>query len=271
MLVATVKGKRLVARYGGSWRTNRESTFATRATRALMRRLARGPSVMLATGDADAISEPGVAAIFSTALSSRELASASPALARNLAAPPHLVYVGRLSKEKGVDVLLRAFAQVPGPVLTLAGDGPERGALGALANELGISGRVSFLGQRDRAELSGDLDEADVCVQASRTEGFSKAWLDAMAHGLPVVSSDVGAARAVIGADGERGWLVPPGDPAALARKLRRVLHEPRDWPALRRRCRAFAEGKTLEAWARRIGEICAAKWGLSLVEGKLR
>jgi glycosyltransferase involved in cell wall biosynthesis len=61
-----------------------------------------------------------------------------------------------------------------------------------------------------------------------------------------------------VGGAGERGWLVPPGDPAALAAAIRRVLTEPHDWPALRRRCREFAASRTLEAWAEQIRSACA-------------
>jgi len=95
-------------------------------------------------------------------------------------------------------------------------------------------------------------------------------WLDAMAHGLPVLASEVGAARRVIGEDGERGWLVPPGEPPALAAQLARILTSPRDWPALRRRCRAYADGRTLEAWTRRIGELCALRWQVRYADGRL-
>ena len=87
---------------------------------------------------------------------------------------------------------------------------------------------------------------------------------------MPVLGSEAGAARRVIGEEGERGWLAPPGDLERLQEKLRLVLREPRDWAGLRRRCRAFAEGRTLEAWARQIGEICASQWSVDLREGKL-
>src|SRR5262249_17359192 len=109
------------------------------------------------------------------------------------------------------------------------------------------------------------------CVQPSLTEGYSKAWLDAMAHGLPVLASEVGAARGVIGADGERGWLTPPGLSSALAETIQCVIQQKRDWPALRHRCRSFVEARTLEAWGQTIGTICAHQWNLRLTEGRLR
>ena len=128
----------------------------------------------------------------------------------------------------------------------------------------------TLTGQLNRRDLSQQFARADLCVQPSLTEGFSHAWLDAMAHGLPVLSSDVGAARSVIVGQGERGWLVPPGEPEALAAALQEVLCTPVDWPALRQRCREYAQDRTLETWSRRIGTLCAKPWHMRMVHGKL-
>jgi glycosyltransferase involved in cell wall biosynthesis len=265
-------------------------------TKRWMRLAAGGRNVMLATGEDDRPPAPGMHWIFASAFWASELGTLCPRLDRGLSSPPRLVYAGRLSPEKGVAVLLRALAllelHAPGlrPILTVAGDGPERATLEQDAARLLPAGRVVFLGQLDREALSRCLHESDICVQPSLTEGFSKAWLDAMAHGLPVIASEVGAARAVIGAAGERGLLVPPGDPGALALALAHLLapspesfdglpHEwsatprdwLRDWPALRRRCHEYVQSRTLDAWAERAGRLCASHWHLSLVSGKLR
>src|SRR6185312_6562571 len=108
-------------------------------------------------------------------------------------------------------------------------------------------GAVTFLGQLDRDGLTRCLRSADVCVHPSLTESLCKAWLDAMAHELLVIAADVSSARAAIGEPGERGLLVPAGDPSAFAGAIARLLSEPRDWPALRRRCHAFVQSRTLE------------------------
>ena len=277
MLTALILRKRLLARYGGSWFPTAQTTWMNRVTRVLMRWSAGGDRIMLATGMGAAPPAPGAEWIFATALSTKELERISPALERGLGSPPRLVYAGRLSPEKGVDVLLRAVAQLkregftPFPSVTLVGDGPQRAALERLARELGVADTIVFAGQAGRGELSRRLSAADLCVSPSLTEAFGKAWLDAMAHGLPVLASEVGAAAAVIGREGERGWLVPAGDAAALAAALGRILSAPVDWPALRRRCRTYAESRTLEAWTERIGLLCAAKWNATLEKGKLR
>jgi glycosyltransferase involved in cell wall biosynthesis len=275
--VAHGAGKRLLARYGGSWAATDETTLMNRITKFAMKALARRGHVMLATGAGREEPAPGMSWVFATALSQSELDAIVPVEDRVLSEPPRLIYAGRLSAEKGVASLVRAVARLktegfrPLPAVTLAGDGSERARLEALVEETGCQGRFDFVGQLTRARLSECFRDADVCVQPSLTEGFSKAWLDAFAHGLPVLSSEVGAARAVLGQDGERGWLVPPGDPRPLADALRRILSVPMDWPALRRRCRLYAAGRTLETWADEIGRVCAQRWGFTRDGGKLR
>lgn len=276
MLMSLLQRKHLIVRYGGSWPSNSQTTPVNRFTKSCMRYFAGGRNVMLATGSGPTPPAPGVQWIFSTALSAAELGRVNASLDRGLSDPPRLVYAGRLSVEKGVATLLRALGELardgfePLPRLVIAGDGPERGELEALASALGIADRVEFAGQLSRDALSRAFTSADVCVQPSLTEGFSKAWLDAMAHGLPVLASNVGAAEAVIGANEERGWLVPPGDVAALVAALRRVLSGPVQWPALRARCHEYVQGRTLEAWAEEIGRQCAAQWSWTLANGRL-
>ncbi len=98
--------------------------------------------------------------------------------------PASLAYIGRLSEEKGVDVLLKSIQIVAqksngqlGKVL-LIGDGPERGKLERLADELGLHEQIQFLGHLNHAEMAAAA-ASDFCVHASHTEGFCKAWLDA--------------------------------------------------------------------------------------------
>lgn len=277
MLVALGYRKRLIVRYCGSWFVTARTTMTNRVTRGLMRMCAGGRNVMLATGQAVEEPAPGVSWIFSTALSAAELERVQPDCDRGLSTPPRLGYIGRLHHEKGVANLIEALGRLkqeglrPMPVVRLIGDGPERAQLEAQVKASGLGEQVCFLGQLDRDAMAVELERIDVCVQPSLTEGFSKAWLDAMAFGVPVIGTDAGAARKVIGSDGERGWVVSPGDVGALAGRLRTVLEGPVDWAELRRRCRAFAESRTLESWACAIGRLCAEQWNVPLMEGKLR
>jgi glycosyltransferase involved in cell wall biosynthesis len=126
-----------------------------------------------------------------------------------------LVFVGRLTAEKGADVLLRALAaQVGASGLLIVGDGPQHSWL---ENQvLATSIPVRFCGYQQ--DVTPFLAMADVFVQPSRSEGLPFAALEAMAHGLPVVASRVGG---LPGAVGDAGLLVPSEDPSALAGAMR--------------------------------------------------
>lgn len=277
MLLAIVFRKRVIARYGSSWAPTAQSTVMTNLTKALMRWFAGGRNVMLATGDARTPPAPQVSWIFSTAITNAELKAIPRAVDRGLQDPPRIAYIGRLAEEKGLRILLDAVHQLkehgltPIPRVTLIGSGPEGPLLEKYAASLGLAEVVRFTGQLNREALSEMLKQCDFCVQPSLTEGFSKAWLDAFAHGLPVLASEVGAANPVIGGNGERGWLVPPGDARKLEEQLHRIMTDSLDWPALRQRCREFTERRTLEVWAEEIGKICARQWGIRFEGGKLR
>jgi glycosyltransferase involved in cell wall biosynthesis len=131
----------------------------------------------------------------------------------------------RLNAQKGHDALLEAVAGVPGALFLLAGDGPERERLEARAAELGVAERVRFLGRRE--DVPQLLAACDVFCLPSLYEGSSLAVLEAMAAGIPIVSSAIGGTEELI-EDGRSGLLVPPGDAPALAAALRRLLEDPR-------------------------------------------
>ncbi|MCW5877453.1 MAG: glycosyltransferase family 4 protein [Anaerolineales bacterium] len=137
-----------------------------------------------------------------------------------------LMAVGRLAPVKDHVGLLRALATLPEPRPRLAvlGEGELRAELEGLAAEWGLAERVRFLGNQPAARRW--LQAADVYVQPSLSEGLSIALLEAMASGLPIVATQVGAAGKLI-RDGEHGLLVPPEDTAALSVALQRLLADP--------------------------------------------
>lgn len=135
--------------------------------------------------------------------------------------------VARLVPEKGLDTLLKATAlltrEFPGLSLILVGDGREKSALTELSHQLGLTGRIHFLGFR--ADVEDIVAGFDLAALPSLSEGLPLALLELMAAGRPVVASRVGGIPEVI-AHEDNGLLVPPGDPAALAAALRRLLTE---------------------------------------------
>lgn len=137
---------------------------------------------------------------------------------------PVVGYVGRLSPEKGVDVLLQAVRALPGVTVVLVGDGPERTRLERLGRELGIAPRMIMTGWQ--ANSRPWLPSIDVLALPSRLEGLGMAAVEAMLAQRPVVASRVGGTPEVV-VDGETGLLVPPEDPDALAGALGSLLGEP--------------------------------------------
>jgi glycosyltransferase involved in cell wall biosynthesis len=265
MVVALAMRKPLVVRYCGSWEATSRTTAANRLTRALMRRFAGGRNVMLATGLGHSPPAPNMRWVFATALTRSQVEAVRPDLDRAPGTPLRLVFAGRLSTEKGLENLIDAVSQSPEAQLTIIGDGPLRSALSTLAADLGCSARVAFAGQLPHAQVLERLLHADVCVLPSFSESFCKARLDAMLCGVPVITTPVGFGREIVGQDGERGWVVPAGDPAALAGLLHRIAAGEPDWPALRRRCRRFSEAFTLERWADEIRSACEQRWSASV------
>jgi glycosyltransferase involved in cell wall biosynthesis len=141
------------------------------------------------------------------------------------AGPRILLAVARLTRQKGVDVAVRALAQLPGDtVLVVLGEGPERVALEALAGELGVERRVFLLGRVP--DVAAWLRRASALVHPARWEGFGLGVLEAMLAGLPVVASSVSSLPELV-LDGETGLLVPPDDPGALASAVAQALERP--------------------------------------------
>jgi glycosyltransferase involved in cell wall biosynthesis len=144
--------------------------------------------------------------------------------------PPVVGFAGRLVKKKGVDMLLRAMAalrrRLPAARLVVAGDGPERSMLEALSSELGIGGVVRFIGHLDVAALEEALAPAWVqAVPSIWEEPFGLVAAEAMMRGTAVVSS-VGGGLDELVVEGVTGYRAPPGDVAALAAALERVLRD---------------------------------------------
>ncbi|MGQ0675464.1 MAG: glycosyltransferase [Rhodospirillales bacterium] len=134
---------------------------------------------------------------------------------------PLLLGLGRLHRNKGFDILLRALTEIPGAYLWLAGAGEEEAALKRLAAELGVAPRVRFLGWRD--DVAALLAACDVFVCSSRHEPLGNVVIEAWSAGKPVVAARAVGPGALI-RDGETGLLAPVSDVVALAVAIKRLL-----------------------------------------------
>jgi rhamnosyl/mannosyltransferase len=141
---------------------------------------------------------------------------------------PTFLFVGRLVGYKGVDVLLKALPGLDANI-AIVGNGPLRPSLEGMARDLGIADRVRFLG-----EVSGDellqwyrACDAFVLPSVTRQEAFGMVQLEAMLHGRPVISTELGTGVSWVNQHERTGLVVRPGDVADLRRALQRLIDEP--------------------------------------------
>ncbi len=143
---------------------------------------------------------------------------------------PHLLVTRNLERIYDIETAIRAFARIvmdfPDARLTVAGAGPEREALERLARELGVDARLRFTGRLDNAELPSLYREATILLNPSRVDNMPNSLLEAMASGVPIVSTSVGGIPFLV-EDGRTALLVPPGQPPAMAEAVLRLLREP--------------------------------------------
>ena len=186
-----------------------------------------------------------------------EQAMPATSVADLIAREPVILALGRLVPGKDFAMLIRAFAMLDDPTtkLVIIGEGPERGALEALAHTLGVDARVEMPGYI--LEPWDYFRRARVCAVSSLSESFSNVAVEALAHGLPVVSTDCGGPREILTRP-EEGILVPVGDETAMASALRVALASPGDPRSRVERAKAFSLGSTLDAYDRLFDQVIA-------------
>jgi glycosyltransferase involved in cell wall biosynthesis len=194
-----------------------------------------------------------------------DFASTAPADRAAMGIPsdaPMLLGLGRLHRDKGFDIALRALAHVPGAHLAIAGSGPEEAALRVLAAELGVADRAHFLGwRRDAGAL---LAACDIFVCSSRGEPLGNMVLEAWSARRPVVALAALGPAELIEQD-RTGIVTPLEDDAALAAALTRVLADPGLADGLansgrERYERDFMQASVLTTWHHLFQQLIAAK-----------
>ena len=128
------------------------------------------------------------------------------------------------------ETAIRAFALVrsryPDATLTIAGSGPEAGTLQALTDHLALTTAVTFTGRLEPQAIANLYREADIAINPSLVDNMPNSVLEALASGIPVVSTNVGGVPYIV-SDGETALLVPARSPEAMASAITRLIEEP--------------------------------------------
>ncbi|MDP2728679.1 MAG: glycosyltransferase [Dehalococcoidia bacterium] len=170
--------------------------------------------------------------------------------------PPFLLFVGKFRYYKGLHYLIEAMRQIPKGALLLVGSGPEEASLRAQVKSLGLEARVAFLGEVEEHLLPSFYHASQVFVlpACQRAEAFGIVQLEAMACGLPVVSTEVGTGTSYVNQHEVTGLVVPPADPDALADAINKLLADEALRQAMGRAARVRAEAEfTKERMVERV------------------
>jgi len=264
LVFAFLLGKRLFIRHCGNWFVQR--TAAERFWKWSMERIAGGRNVALATGGA--MERPSklndsIRWIFSTSLTEKELRSCSVDREGNFSTGIRLIIVCRQERGKGVDVVIQSLPlllnRFPNCTLDVVGDGTALGELKNICEALDLNGHVRFHGKLHHDSVMSLLRQSDLFCYPSHSEGFPKVVLEALACGLPVITTHVSVLPQLIG--GGCGVLLDETTPAALAEAIERCVADKQVYQAMSANAKQTAGQYSLERWRDTIGDILRTAW----------
>jgi glycosyltransferase involved in cell wall biosynthesis len=266
MLVAFIMRKPLFVRHCGNWQV--QKTAAERFWKWFMERFAGGRNVMLATGGAvepPSRRNPAIQWIFSTSLTRQELSECRIRRDCDVTARLRLIISCRQEERKGTDIVIRTLPllidEFPGVSLDVVGDGSLMRKLQLLSETLSLSDRVKFHGKVDHHRVLELLQQADLfCYPTTASEGFPKAVLEALACGLPVVTTRVSVLEQLM--KNGCGLLIEEAQPKALAEGIRRCLASREQYRAMSERAIETASQYSLESWRDSIADSLVSSWG---------
>jgi glycosyltransferase involved in cell wall biosynthesis len=265
-VIAPLFAKHRVAKYAGQWNNTPQDGLGLRFQRFMLRSRWWGSPV---TVYGDWPGQPAhIIPFFNSALTDSQLHQAgASAKNRSVDQLRHVVFTGRLTRAKNVDVLLKALGRISAEGISftasILGDGPELSPLKKLTAELKLESRVEFLGGVEFDKVVEVLGRSGVLVLASQTEGWPKALVEGMAFGLVAIGSDVGLVANILGEN--RGFVVPPGDVDALANVLREVLSQPEKYADMRSHAATWAGRYSIEYLRDSLQALLARSWRIQM------
>ncbi len=264
VLLGPLFSRRLIAKYAGQWIDYVGEPWSTRLQKKLLAsRWWRGPVTVYGKWP----NQPAhVIPFFTSILLEQQMEQARRSAQRPRSSNvTRALYVGRLSTAKNVDILLRSLAMVIAHGVqidcTIVGEGPEHQKLVALCSELGLTDRIHFAGGLPFYLVLDHLEQSDVLVLASETEGWPKAIAEGMAFGLVCIGSDRGLVPQML-SEG-RGIVVPPRDVEALANVLQCVAASSDGFVSVRARAAGWAQQYTLEGLREALRKLLVSHWQL--------
>lgn len=271
MLLAILQRKPLFVRHCGNWMV--QKTLAETFWRWMMERFAGGRNVMLATGgsqDAPSRKNPHVRWIFSTSLSRREIETAVP---RKFPGDGKLklIVACRLEKNKGVETVINALPRIlekfPEARLEIVGGGSKINELRALAKRLNLENNIVFYGKIEQKKVLEVMRGAHVfCFPTEASEGFPKVVVEALAAGLPVITTRVSVLPQLI--DESCGFLLDFPSAEKLAQAIFECVKSAENYETMSANAIAAARNFTLENWRSAIGETLKSSWGVASLGG---
>lgn len=265
MLLAFALRKPLFVRYCGNWMA--QATIAEYFWKRFMETFAGGKIICLATGQhpAPPSRNPALKWIFATTMTEEELNHCATERDNNTRSSPRLVIACRQEKEKGTDVVIGSLTllqhELPEIRLEVVGGGGALEAFRQTAAALSLNGQVTFHGQVAHDRVIELLRAADLfCFPTTSSEGFPKAALEAMACGLPVVTTNVSALPELVKHGG--GVLIDEVTPRAVADAVRVCWNDAGRYRSMSRQATLTARKYSLEAWRDTIGALLRSAWG---------
>ena len=265
MLLAFFLRKPLFVRHCGNWFV--QETVAERFWKWFMERYAGGRKLMLATGGANAPPSSRNSAIrwiFSTTLSEEELRTCMADRDKLVGEGPRLVITCRQDKQKGTGVVIESLPSIirdfPHTALDVIGDGDDLDEFKSLADRLCVSDRVTFHGRVDHAAVTALLRKAHLfCYPTRASEGFPKVVLEALACGLPVITTRVSVLPQLI--SDRCGILIEEPSPDEVARSVREIFSRPDKYLVMSEQAVATAREYSLERWRDTLRDWLRAAW----------